>query len=465
MGAGNSAPKPLATSFGEEAPGRRGPSLGSVLLEGPEANRYRLLLVTPLRIQLFDGHDAKPVELEESVAAAVRSHSPLTSFASSASGASEASGSGRMAIGCQDGAVLVFNLEVGTVRGPLHNFQIEEDGPARDASSADLSRSVTALHLHEGLLFAGSCGRCTCWALADSELQREFHLPGSEEQPATASSLVVVPQESVRQLWVGLDNGLLVVFDVETGMLVRSFSCCGPEMVSALAFCEKTSAVFALSAHKRVSIWDSKSFACLQKYPAELMTCGADLSAMGAFDVPKLSLSLLVLAGVDGSLCLRRITRRTDSKLNCILLWYRGDAGGELGCPVTALNFHEGTETVLLGDAGCRVQLQNIREHVTSAAELMQPSLVKRTEGSEESLGGLVSATQGTTEPSPSHSDGPPLPPPADSPPEVSPASAGAPEEGKAEEPPQDPSDEKPQTRDGYPGETTNSAAFPVFNG
>ena len=28
-------------------------------------------------------------------------------------------------------------------------------------------------------------------------------------------------EESVRQLWVGLDNGLLVVFDVETGWALR----------------------------------------------------------------------------------------------------------------------------------------------------------------------------------------------------------------------------------------------------
>ncbi|CAE7459514.1 unnamed protein product [Symbiodinium microadriaticum] len=173
-----------------------------------------------------------------------------------------------------DGAVLVFGLENGTVRGPIRSFEIQEDGPSREAAAADLTRSVTALHLYQGRLFAGSSGRCTYWTLGDGELQREFHLPGTDEQPATACSLVVVPQESALRLWVGLDNGQLVVFEVETGMLVRSFSCCGPEMVSAVAFCEKTSAVFALSAHKRVSIWDSKTFACLQKYPAELMMPG-----------------------------------------------------------------------------------------------------------------------------------------------------------------------------------------------
>ncbi|CAK8991038.1 Uncharacterized protein SCF082_LOCUS2479 [Durusdinium trenchii] len=209
-----------------------------------------------------------------------------------------------------------------------------------------LARSVLALHLHKDYLFAGTSSRCLCWNLADGDLRREFHLPSSD-QPVAASSLVVVPQDSGLQLWTGLDVGSVAVFELETGMLVRSLPC-GEEMVVALAFCEKTSAVFALSAHKRVTIWDTDSFSCLQKYPAELMTCGADLSAMGAFDIPSISMSLLVLAGVDGSLCLRRITRREDRKLNCILLWY---LGAETGCPATALDFHKASETILLGDA------------------------------------------------------------------------------------------------------------------
>ena len=64
-----------------------------------------------------------------------------------------------------------------------------------------------------------------------------------------ASALMAVPQDSGLQLWTGLDTGCLAVFEVHTGVLVRSLPC-GPEMLVALALCKKTKAIFALSAHK-----------------------------------------------------------------------------------------------------------------------------------------------------------------------------------------------------------------------
>ncbi|CAJ1343995.1 unnamed protein product [Effrenium voratum] len=339
----------------------------------------------------------------------------------------------------KDGAVLRFNL--GCALGPELHFEEENLGAELPA----LAKSITALHMYRGQLFAGTCGRCF-WHL-DGE-QREFHLPRTPEgEPPTATSLVAVPKEAGLQLWVGMDTGSLAVFEVETGMLVRTFSCGGPEIVVALAFSEKTSVVFALSAHKRVGIWDTDSYACLQKYPAELMTCGADLSAMGAFDVVSLGMSLLVLAGVDGSLCLRRITRREDRKLNCILLWYLGDGGME--CPITSVNFHYETETVLLGDAGCRVQLQNIKEHVSTSQEMLP--VRKAASQVPEPAGAAAGAMPGATEP--------PLPPPPQppSPSQISPA-AGEPRRDAELSP-----GAEPGAAEGA-AEGAN-AAFPVFAG
>ncbi|CAK9022695.1 unnamed protein product [Durusdinium trenchii] len=228
----------------------------------------------------------------------------------------------------EDGAVLIFSLEGGGVH-PRRQLQIEEEEDLSGKKPGPLARSVLALHLHKDYLFAGTSSRCLCWNLADGDLRREFHLPSSD-QPVAASSLVVVPQDSGLQLWTGLDVGSVAVFELETGWDL-------PGKNAGHDDCTW-----------RVTIWDTDSFSCLQKYPAELMTCGADLSAMGAFDIPSISMSLLVLAGVDGSLCLRRITRREDRKLNCILLWY---LGAETGCPATALDFHKASETILLGDA------------------------------------------------------------------------------------------------------------------
>ncbi|CAL1126459.1 unnamed protein product [Cladocopium goreaui] len=435
MGLANSTSKQFATSFGEEETvGRRGPTLGSVLIDGVEAGSFRLVVVTPLKIQVYDAHTAKILDLQDLVPASLRSHLPMTSFSVEA----ESSSSRRMAVGCQDGEVLIFSLESDTAK-PLRSFHVEED--LTSESKHALAKSILALHLHQGYVFAGTCGRCMCWNLDDGELLHEFHLPSSDH-PVSASSLVTVAPESGLQLWTGLDVGSVAVFEVETGMLVRSLPCGGPEMVVALAFCEKTSVVFALSAHRRVTIWDTDLYACLQKYPAELMTCGADLSAMGAFDIPSINMSLLVLAGVDGSLCLRRITRREDRKLNCILLWY---LGAESGCPITALDFHRATETILLGDAGCRVQLQNIKEQI-SEAQMIPP---RKSTGPKSQEAEAETTTVDIGEDAE-----PPLPAPAypPSPSQVSPA-------GDA----RTARTEKKETAPGYP--SADSAAFPVFNG
>ena len=430
MGVANSASKPLASSCGEEETvGRRGPTLGSVLIDGVEAGSVRLLVVTPLKIQVYDAHTAKILDLQDLMPSSLRSHLPMTSFSVEA----QSSSSRRMAVGCQDGEVVIFSLEGGTAK-PLRSFHAEEDlaGESKHA----LAKSILALHLFNGQVFAGTSGRCMCWNLDDGELQREFHLPSSD-QPVSASSLVTVTQESGLQLWTGLDVGSIAVFEVETGILMRSLACGGSEMVVALAFCSKTSAVFALSAHRRVTIWDTDSYACLQKYPAELMTCGADLSAMGAFDIPSINMSLLVLAGVDGSLCLRRITRREDRKLNCILLWY---LGAESGCPITALDFHEGSETILLGDAGCRVQLQNIKEQISEAQVIPPRKSTGPKNQDTEAENTVVDVGEAEQEP--------PLPAPADPPsPQESPAPARI----------------QKETAPGY--RSADTAAFPVFNG
>merc|ERR1719433_911441 len=142
---------------------------------------------------------------------------------------------------------------------------------------------------------------------------------------------------------------MIAVFDVQSGVLTRSFACTGPEAVTSLAhFCEE-GVVFALSAHRRVSVWDTGAYSCLQKYRADLMTCSGDLSAMVAVKYRALEMSLLVLAGVDGSLCVRRVSRRADGKLNCVLLCYMASVSGDVGCPITSISYHAPTDSVLLG--------------------------------------------------------------------------------------------------------------------
>merc|ERR1719162_1154384 len=130
--------------------------------------------------------------------------------------------------------------------------------------------SITALHLSPdgNQLYSGSSGRCCLWDLRSGELTRKFHLPGDGGRPPTPGALCVVQGEGV-QLWVGLDTGSIVVFDVQSGELVRSFVCAGSEAVVSFALFGPNTFVFALSAHRRVSVWDAAQYGFLQKYPAE----------------------------------------------------------------------------------------------------------------------------------------------------------------------------------------------------
>jgi len=404
---GGSSPRPLATLFGAEQEGRRGPTLGSAILRDPEASQgsgWRLMLVGPLRVQLFDAYTGQPIHLEDaSVMSAINAHVPFTSCCMGEEAASSTASPSRysttatqLALGCQDGVVLVFSLTSGSLSGPLYELKVDGEQSQQMGAESEspealppsggscLAMSVTTLRISGTGLYAGACGRCRLWDLRSGELRREFHLPGGSDRLVTPGALCVVDgvrrdggAEEVTQLWIGLDNGGIAVFDVQSGVLVRSFST-GPEAVVSLALFCANSFVFALSAHRRVSVWDAVTYSFMQKYPAELITCGADLSAMVAADVPSANaetpeMALLLLAGVDGSLCVRRVGRRQDGKLHCVLMCYLENVSGNPGCPITSINYHAATDSVLLGDAGYTVSLLSpLQEQLgnTSSAEI-----------------------------------------------------------------------------------------------
>eukprot|EP00971_Amphidinium_carterae_P261169 5181419-Amphidinium_carterae.1 len=156
--------------------------------------------------------------------------------------------------------------------------------------------------------------------------------------------------------------------------MVHSFSCAGPEVIVSLALCAAHSCIFALSAHRRVSIWDTSSRSCLQKYPADIITCGTDLSAMSPVQIKSPDMNLLFLAGIDGSLCIRRIHRRPKGKISCMLVCYLEQPGAVPGCPITTVTYHSATDSVLMGDAGCTVALLSpLKDHLGKDAVGMAP--------------------------------------------------------------------------------------------
>lgn len=458
-------PKPLALTFGAEIQGRRGPTLGSILVPGLQEDTWRLVLVAPLRIQVFDAHTEAPAEPgpdQADIRTLVQDHTPFTSFACREAQLLAGGNHGEapctiFAVGSQDGTAMVFPVADGGIKGQVKEFRagprdVQEHGESHHG--ADLANCLTAVQLSKcGLLFAASFGICYCWDIRTGELQREFHLPGGGRSVATASSLALVqgagsPGREGLQLWVGMDNGSIAVFDVRTGVLTRSLSTEGQEVVVTLCYCQMHSVVFALRAHRSVSVWDTTTYTCLQRYPAELVTCGADLAAISTVTPRGADVSLLLLAGVDGSLCVRRINRRGQGKLNCVLLWCAESANGDAGCPITSINYHAATDSVLLGDAGCVVSLlPRLQEQLGCSVQMAEPTTVPRVSIHEEdhshgsahpvSLPERIALTGSPTGREPL----PPLPPPADTPPEE--ASEG----GR------------------HVSEQGTAAAFPVFSG
>jgi len=445
---GGASTKQLATRFGSDE-GSRGPTLGTLLFEGPEAGSWRVVLVTPISLQVFKGHDATAVPLEERTLAAINDHRPFTSFCVSEDtidAGSEEAKSKKLALGCQDGTIMLFELSEGTVKGPLLQLALQDGAAAPHGRGHE--DSITAVLLHSGKqVFAGTLGRCACWDLQTGELQREFHLPGGQDSIAAPSSLALVQEAETAQLWVGSGMGTLAVFEIQSGMLVRSLDCSGPEVVVGLSFCHRNRLVFALSAHRRVSIWDPSSYSCMQKYTAELMTCGSDLSSMATIYVPSLEKSMLLLAGVDGSLCIRRISRRPgDGKISCVLMWYLEDAGSDVGCPITALRYHPATDSVLLGDAGCNVTLlPKLQEQLGSAVNIVEPA---RRRAAAQTATQSNQDSEVSVEPEVSR--------------EAEEEAGEAPAEAYAEAAELR---EASDARDGYPGTSSSEAAFPVFSG
>jgi len=522
MGLGCSAlprPPPLAPLFGKDQDVRRGPTLGGAMLPDPNGSGWRVALASPLRAQVFDAHSAQLAaagEEDASAAAAMQAHAPFTACRVSGE-EGEGEDPPRLAVGCQDGTVLVFALVRGAITGPLCELRVdgaaesstrsspmkppptaeeEEEaspiaGSSRGCSSGFLAQSVTALCFGtEHQLYSGACGRCRLWDLRSGELRREFHLPGGDVRPATPGALCVVRRARLplgsaasgaedaagagdeAQLWIGLDTGHIAVFDVQSGVLARNFSCAGTEAVVSLALSDKYAFVFALSAHKRVSLWDAATYGLLQKYPAELITCGTDLSAMVAVDLPPASAAeesvpLLLLAGVDGSLCVRRIGRRADLKISCLLVCYLQDVSGDAGCPITSIDYHTATDSVLLGDASGTLSLvsplrtrlgREEGSHVglppqprTAAAEARGPSQAQAPEAAlaPQPAPAAAAATAGSAEAPPGARDD----------------EGAAASSGRGAPPPDDAASPEEELAGGVKDVDDGSVPFPVFSG
>eukprot|EP00928_Gymnodinium_smaydae_P007231 TRINITY_DN12603_c0_g4_i1.p1 TRINITY_DN12603_c0_g4~~TRINITY_DN12603_c0_g4_i1.p1 ORF type:complete len:544 (-),score=110.80 TRINITY_DN12603_c0_g4_i1:86-1636(-) len=433
-GSGSSAAKPFAQVFASNEPGSRGPVLGACVAQGKEASSWRMVMAAPLGVRVYDAYTAESLAITDNdVQAAIRSNAPFT--AASASEPYEVEGGEsrhRLALGCQSGKIIVLTISNGDVVGPVLELEHGAAVPAAGAAEApsespvrDLDASVTVLRFSKDSLYSGSRGRCLGWSFdgeaAAGALRREYHLPSCEDQvpggpeaSQESRDKVVTPSvlelvqlrgnsdddtgSSQELLWIGLDNGIIAVFDARSGILVRRITTEGPEAVVSLAFVAGVNLMFALSAHKRVATWDAATYVLKQKYQAKLM-CGADLSCMAVVRHEATDSNLLLLAGVDGSLCARRIVQRQDGKVNCLLMFCVEETGVDAGCPITSIHYHAASDCVLLGDAGCNLAVvAKLSEHCASTHERFTAHAAAREQAAlvqENSVSVVVDSSSG----------------------------------------------------------------------
>jgi hypothetical protein len=141
----------------------------------------------------------------------------------------------------------------------------------------------------------------------------------------------------------------------------------GMQSVTDFAVSIAHNIMICLSSCNDVFLIDLTTSELVQRYPASLMTCGSALSTLGAAEVTSSPGStFLFLAGIDGSLSIRELTRREkDKKLQCMLhgcidrlspldknlpVEYPDPIGG---CPITSVSISESKDVCVVGDASC----------------------------------------------------------------------------------------------------------------
>ena len=146
----------------------------------------------------------------------------------------------------------------------------------------------------------------------------------------------------------------------------------------------------------------------LHKYSARLMSCGAAVTSITAFDDDEST--FIVLGGVEGSLCIRELNRRRkDNKLQCLLLRCFDKLVPERndqveipeGCPVSSLSIAT-DDLCIVGDAACSVFVINMSLHqwrsATNASEAQGDEMDENDGGEEE--GRDIQSREETREPS-----------------------------------------------------------------
>ena len=218
------------------------------------------------------------------------------------------------------------------------------------------------------------------------------------------------------ELWVSTSSNSLHVFTVavDNSTKVRTLTCEQREKItdilmplSDMVESRSQNLLIGLSSGSGIVLIDLETKKILHKYPARLMSCGAAVTSIAAFDDDEST--FIVLGGVEGSLCIRELNRRQrDNKLQCLLLRCFDKLVPEKNelvgipeeCPISSLSIALG-DLCVVGDAACSVFVINmsLQQWRTAAGGASEP--VQEAEDEEEREDTREPSSEGTTAPEP----------------------------------------------------------------
>ena len=170
----------------------------------------------------------------------------------------------------------------------------------------------------------------------------------------SVTSLLFV--ESTNALWAGYSDGGLTVFYLETiGNFVKLPGV--TEVPTIMRWHKYMEVVLISDSNKDLVVVAISDHNVLHRYDAALVTCGAALTCLEIVGERE----LLLLGAADGSFCVRELSasEKAQRKLRCHLLRvWEVPSVAEAG-PATCAVLDEASDTLLVGDAGCRVRSVN----------------------------------------------------------------------------------------------------------
>jgi WD40 repeat protein len=246
------------------------------------------------------------------------------------------------AVAFRDSAVLV-----GTQKGQVCRVHLDDLLVFKSRSFSHPSSGATTAIAADGDRFAAG--------FADGSIAFWASIEASPEifRSSVISVTCLVFVASTNALWSGNADGNLTVFYLDP---LGNFSKIPgvAKMPMTLRWHKTLNVVLVIDAAKELVVVAISDHSVLHRYDAALVTCGEALTCLEILGNEK----FLLLGAADGSFCVRTLSLsdKAPGKLRCHLLRVWEVAIVAEAAPATCAAWDTESDTLLVGDAGCRVR-------------------------------------------------------------------------------------------------------------